>query len=276
MNDTQSIQAAKAKAFRKLHDSDETFVIPNPWDVGSAKMLQSMGFKALATTSAGHAFSMGLCEGFTTNQDVLEHCFLVSEATDVPVSADLEMGFGDSPKEAGETIRLAAPTGIVGASIEDHTGRLTDPIYDFELAVERVAAAVEAARGLDHDFIITARAENYLHDRPFLDDTIKRLVAFEEAGADVLFAPGLPDLDAIKEVCAALKNPVNVVMGLSGKTFTIDELAGAGVKRISVGATFARLAYGAMFDAVKEIQTKGTFEFAEKAPGFGDVEALLK
>lgn len=276
MNELQKIQAAKAKAFRKLHEGDGIFVIPNPWDVGSAKMLQSMGFKALATTSSGHAFSMGVCEGFTTNQDVLEHCYVIAEATDIPLSGDLEMGFGDSPKEAGETIRLAAPTGIVGASIEDHTGRLTDPIYDFELAVERVAAAAEAARGLDHDFILTARAENYLHDRPFLDDTIKRLVAFEEAGADVLFAPGLPDLAAIKEVCSAVSKPVNAIMGLPGKTFSIDELADAGVKRISVGSAFARLAYGAMFEAVKEVQTTGTFEFADRAAGFGDVEALLK
>ncbi|VAV94542.1 Probable carboxyvinyl-carboxyphosphonate phosphorylmutase [hydrothermal vent metagenome] len=269
-------QAEKAKAFRALHEADGIFVIPNPWDVGSAKMLENLGFKALATTSAGHAFSMGVPEGFTTNQDVLEHCFVLSEATGIPVSADLEMGFGDSPKEAAETIRLAAPTGLAGCSIEDHTGRLTDPIYDFELAVERIAAAAEAARGLEHDFILTARAENYLHGRPFLDDTIKRLVAFEEAGADVLYAPGLPDLDAIRQVCSALAKPVNVVMGLPGKTFNITDLADAGVKRISVGSAFARLAYGAMFDAVQEIQQGGTFGFTDRAAGFADIEKLLK
>ena len=269
-------QAEKVKAFRALHDSDGIFVIPNPWDVGSAKMLESLGFKALATTSAGHAFSSGVPEGFTTNQDVLEHCYLLSQATDIPVSADLEMGFGDSPKEAAETIAMVAPTGIAGCSIEDHTGRLSDPIYDFELAVERITAAAEAAGNLEHDFVLTARAENYLHERPLLDDTIKRLVAFEQAGADVLYAPGLPDLEAIREVCNAVGKPVNVVMGLPGKTFSVAELADAGVKRISVGSAFARLAYGAMFEAVKEIQTNGTFDFAGKAPGFGDIEQLLK
>ena len=269
-------QIEKVREFRRLHAADDIFIIPNPWDVGSAKMLESLGFKALATTSAGHAFSMGVPEGFTTNQDVLEHCFLLSEATDVPISADLEMGFGDSPKEVAETIRLVAPTGLAGCSIEDHTGRLSDPIYEFDLAVERIAAAVEAARGLEHDFVFTARAENYLHDRPFLDDTIKRLVAFEEAGADVLYAPGLPDLEAIKEVCNAVSKPVNVVMGLPGKTFTVAELAKAGVKRISVGSAFARLAYGAMFEAVREIQGDGTFGFADRAAGFAEIEGLLK
>jgi len=269
-------QEEKVKAFRQLHAAQGAFVIPNPWDVGSAKMLESLGFKALATTSAGHAFSMGVPEGFTTNQDVLEHCFLLSEATDIPISADLEMGFGDSADEVAETVRLVAPTGLAGCSIEDHTGRLSDPIYDFELAVERIAAASEAARGLDHDFVLTARAENFLHDRPLLDDTIKRLVAFEEAGADVLYAPGLPDLEAIKEVCGALGKPVNVVMGLPGKTFSVAQLAKAGVKRISVGSAFARLAYGAMFEAVAEIQQDGTFGFADRAAGFGDVEKLLK
>lgn len=269
-------QAEKVREFRRLHEADGIFVIPNPWDVGSAKMLESLGFKALATTSAGHAFSMGVPEGFTTNQDVLEHCYLLSEATDIPVSADLEMGFGDSPEDVAETVRLVAPTGLAGCSFEDHTGRLTDPIYDFELAVERIAAAVEAARGLEHDFVLTARAENYLHDRPFLDDTIKRLVAFEEAGADVLYAPGLPDLAAIREVCNAVSKPVNVVMGLPGKTFNISELAEAGVKRVSVGSAFARLAYGAMMDAVREIQNDGSFGFADRAAGFSEIEQLLK
>lgn len=269
-------QAEKAAHFRALHERDAIFVIPNPWDVGSAKMLQGLGFEALATTSSGHAFSSGVPQGFTTNQDVLEHCYLLAEATDIPVSADLEMGFGDSPQEVGETVRLAAPTGIVGCSIEDHTGRLTDPIYDFDLAVERVAAAAEAARGLEHDFMLTARAENYLHDRPFLDDTIKRLVAFEKAGADVLFAPGLPDLEAIGEVCRAVSKPVNAIMGLPGKTFSIEELAQVGVKRISVGSALARLAYGAMFEAVREIKESGTFGFSERAAGFVEIERLLK
>ena len=269
-------QAEKVKAFRALHEAEGAFVIPNPWDVGSAKMLESLGFKALATTSAGQAFSAGVPEGFTTNQDVLEHCYLLSEATDIPVSADLEMGFGDSPKEVAETIRLVAPTGVAGCSIEDHTGRLTEPIYDFEFAVERIAAAVEAARGLEHDFVITARAENYLHDRPFLDDTIKRLQAFEEAGADVLYASGLPDLESIRTVCKAVNKPVNVVMGMPGKTFSVSELAQAGVKRISVGSAFARLAYGAMFEAVQEIQDSGTFTFADRAAGFAEIEKLLK
>lgn len=271
-----SLQAEKAKKFRALHERDKIFVIPNPWDQGSAKMLEGLGFEALATTSAGHAFSAGLPEGFTTNQDVLEHCYLLAEATDIPVSADLEMGFGDSPKEVAETVRLAAPTGIVGCSIEDHTGRLSDPIYDFDLAVERIAAASQAARGLEHDFVLTARAENYLHDRPLLDDTIKRLVAFEGAGADVLYAPGLPDLETIAEVCKCLTKPVNVVMGMPGKTFSLKELERAGVRRVSVGSAFARYAYGAMFEAVREIKEKGTFSFSERAAGFAEIERLLK
>lgn len=266
-------QAARARRFRQLHERDELFVIANPFDVGSAKMLETMGFKALATSSAGHAFSAGLPDGYTTNQDVLEHCYLVSEAVEVPVSADLEMGFGDSPGEVAATIREAAPTGIVGCSIEDHTGRLGEPIYEFSLAVERIAAAVEAARGLPHDFVLTARSENFLHERPNLDDTIKRLVAFEEAGADVLYAPNLPDIAAVREVCQAVTKPVNV---LAASRFDIPQLADAGVRRVSVGSGFARIAYGAMIKAAREVCDDGTLSYVDEAIGFAEIERMLK
>ena len=269
-------QAEKAKKFRKLHEREGAFVMPNPWDAGTAKMLESLGFEALGTTSAGSAFTLGLPDGYSTNQDVLENCYVICEATDVPVSADLEQGFGDSPQDVAETIRQAAPTGIVGGSIEDHTGRLGNPIYDFSLAVERVEAAVEAARALPHDFVLTARCENFLHERANLDDTIKRLQAYEKAGADVLYAPALPDLEAIKAVCRAVEKPVNVLMGLPGYHLSIADLENAGVKRISIGAGFAKVAYTAMFEAVKEIQDKGTFEFNERTVSTTEIEKLLK
>lgn len=267
---------ARGAAFRELHQRDGAFVIPNPWDAGTARILASMGFEALATTSAGLAFSLGLPEGAVAREQVVAHCRAIVGATDLPVSADLEKGFGDDPESVAETIRVAAETGLAGCSIEDHTGRREDPIFAFDHAVERIAAAVDACRTLRHDFVLTARAENLLHGRPDLDDTVRRLQAFEAAGADVLYAPGLDDLDDIRAVCSALRRPVNVLMGLPGATFGIAELADAGVKRISVGSAFSRLALGAVVRAAREITDDGTFTFAKDAIGFATLEDIFK
>lgn len=261
--------------FRALHGRPAAFVIPNPWDVGSARILAALGFEALATTSAGLAFSLGLAEGGVSREDTLAHCRSIVSATPLPVSADLEKGFGDAPEAVAETVRAAAATGLAGCSIEDHTGRRDNPIFDFGLAVERIAAAAEAARALPHDFVLTARCENLLWGRPGLDDVLKRLEAYEKAGADVLYAPGLKDLDAIRAVCRAVSRPVNVVMGLPGATFTVGELEEAGVKRISVGSALARLAYGAFVEAAREMRSKGTFRFSDKAMGFAELEGFF-
>ncbi len=267
---------AKGAAFRELHRRDGAFVIPNPWDVGTARILASMGFDALATTSAGLAFSLGLPEGAIGREQAIDHCRAIVMATELPVSADLEKGFGDDPEAVAETIRAAAETGLAGCSIEDYTGRHEDPIFDFDHATERVAAAVEAARPLPHDFVLTARAENLLHGRLDLDDTVRRLQAFEAAGADVLYAPGLHDLDDIRVVCSALSHPVNVVMGMPGATFGVAELAAAGVKRISVGSAFSRLALGAVIRAAQEIAEHGTFAFSNDAIEFATLEDIFK
>jgi len=267
--------AEKASRFRALHERAGAFIIPNPWDVGTARVLAAMGFEALATTSAGHAFSLGLPEGVLTRDQALQHCRDIVGATGLPVSADLEKGFGDSPESVAETIRAAAGTGLAGCSIEDHTGRRDEPIYPFDLAVERIQAAVEAARGLPRDFVLTARSENFLWQRPDLDDTIRRLQAFEAAGADVLYAPGLRDLEMIRTLCQSAGKPVNVVMGLPGVTFGLAELAAAGVKRVSVGSALSRLAFGAVLRAAREMTEKGTFSFAADAAGFAELEALF-
>ena len=267
--------AEKASRFRALHERAGAFIIPNPWDSGTARVLAAMGFEALATTSAGHAFSLGLPEGVLTRDQALQHCRDIVGATGLPVSADLEKGFGDSPESVAETIRAAAGTGLAGCSIEDHTGRRDEPIYPFDLAVERIQAAVEAARGLPRDFVLTARSENFLWQRPDLDDTIRRLQAFEAAGADVLYAPGLRDLEMIRSVCQSAGKPVNVVMGLPGVTFGLAELAAAGVKRVSVGSALSRLAFGAVLRAAREMTEKGTFSFAADAAGFAELEALF-
>lgn len=261
--------------FRELHNGPGAFVIPNPWDVGSARMLAAMGFSALATTSAGMAFSMGLREGQASRDAVLDHCRDIVGATELPVSADLEYGFGHDPDAAAETIRAAAATGLAGCSLEDHTGDAAKPIYDLNHAVDRIAAAAEAARALPHDFVLTARAEALLWGSTDIDDIIRRLQAFEAAGVDVLYAPGLHDLEVIKTVCTSVTKPVNVVMGLPGKTFTITELSDAGVHRISVGAALARIAYGAFIDAAREIVGQGSFTYSHKAIGFAEIEALL-
>jgi 2-methylisocitrate lyase-like PEP mutase family enzyme len=266
-----SSKTMSSSAFRDLHYRDHAFVMPNPWDIGSARILASMGFEALATTSAGFAFSQGVKDGGVSRDAVLAHCREIVGANPLPVSADLEDGFGARPEEVAETISVAGATGLAGGSIEDYTRSPEDPIYPFEPAVERVAAAVEAARRLDGDFILTARAENFLYDRPDLDDTIRRLQAYEKAGADVLYAPGLKDLDEIREVCAALSKPVNVVMGLSGPSFSVAELSEAGVKRISLGSSLARQAYGELLRAANEVRGDGSFTFGERAPGSNEI-----
>jgi 2-methylisocitrate lyase-like PEP mutase family enzyme len=255
----------KYEAFRALHERPGAFVIPNPWNAGTARILTALGFEALATTSAGYAFSAGRLDSTAvlTRDEILENAKTIAEATPLPVSADLQDGFGRSPELCAATIRLASDIGLAGGSIEDATGDPNDPIYDFQLAVERVAAAATAAH--DCRFILTARAENFLDGRPNLDDTIRRLRSFGEAGADVLYAPGLPSLEAIREVCAAVSKPVNVLMGLKGATYSVEELAAVGVKRISVGGALARAALGAFVRAAREVKERGTFTFAADA-----------
>lgn len=270
-------QHEKAVAFRRLHERPGAFVIPNPWDAGTARLLTSFGFEALATTSAGLAFALGRRDGedAVTREEVLANARAIVDATSLPVSADLESGYGATPEAVGETIRLAAEVGLVGGSIEDTTGDPARPIYEFDAAVERVAAAVEAARALPFPFTLTARAENFLFGRPDLDDTIRRLQAFEAAGADVLYAPGLRDLDAIRTVCASVSKPVNVVMGLSGPSFSVAELAEAGVKRISVGSALTRAAFGAVARAAREMREHGTFAFGAEGIPFAELTRLM-
>ncbi|RVD73942.1 oxaloacetate decarboxylase [Mesorhizobium sp. M4A.F.Ca.ET.029.04.2.1] len=260
----------KGKTFRDLHAS--TFVMPNPWDIGTTKLLASFGFKALATTSAGFAFSRGLSDGAVTFDAMIHHCREVTAATALPVSADLERGKGDSPEQAAETIFAAEAAGLAGCSIEDHTGDREKPIYDFSHAVERVAAAVEAARALKHDFVFTARAENFLWGRSDIDDTIKRLQAFEQAGADVLYAPGLSDVETVRIVCSSVTKPVNV---MARPGFAVADLAQAGVKRISLGPWLTNFAFGMLETAAREIQQDGTFGFTRAAMPFGKLQALF-
>ncbi|MGB7461434.1 MAG: isocitrate lyase/phosphoenolpyruvate mutase family protein [Candidatus Acidiferrum sp.] len=269
-------QSEKATKFRKLHEGPGTFLIPNPWDGGTARMLTALGFEALATTSAGLAFSLGRRdgEGLVTREEVLAHIREIVGASDLPVSADLENGFGDAPEKAAETIRLGAAAGLVGGSIEDATGDERRPIYDHGHAVERVKAAVEAARTLPFPFTLTARAENFLHGRTDLDDTMRRLQAFAEAGADVVYAPGLPNLEAIRSVCAAVApRPVNALVGAAGRS--VAELAQAGVRRISTGSALHRAAMGGFWTAAKEMKEKGTFGFLEKAVPFAELSSFM-
>lgn len=259
-------QQTRFERLKALHFGDRAFVIPNPWDAGSARLLASLGFEALATTSAGYAFSKGRRDSTLGRGDILANAAEIVGATDLPVSADLEDGFGAAPETCAETIRMACEVGLVGGSIEDATGDPAAPIHDIALAAERVHAAAEAARDLP--FVLTARAENFLWGRPDLDDTIRRLQAFSEAGADVLYAPVLPDIEAIRAVCGAVDRPVNVVMGLSGPTYSVAELTAAGVRRISVGGSFARAALGGLMRAAEEVRTAGTFTYAADAiPG---------
>ncbi|WP_164658981.1 oxaloacetate decarboxylase [Tropicibacter sp. Alg240-R139] len=258
----------KFQTFRTLHDGPGAFVVANAWDGGTSRLLTAIGFPALATTSAGYAFSRGRVDGVCglSRAEVLDNAREIVEATDLPVTADLEDGFGSSPEACAETIRQSAKIGLVGGSIEDATGDANAPIFEFEQAVDRVRAAAEASKGLP--FLLTARAENHLWDRTDLDDTVRRLQAFAQAGADVLYAPGLSDLDAIRTVCNEVDRPVNVVMGLRPPTFTIQELAAVGVRRVSVGGSFARAALGAINRAGREVIENGTFSYADSAlPG---------
>lgn len=269
-------QAERALFFRTLHGRDSAFIIPNPWDVGTARLLARLGFEALATTSAGYAFSLGRRDNTVGRDEMMAHVQAVAAATNLPVSADLENGFGDDPETVAETIRRAAASGAVGGSIEDATGRPDDPIYEHELAVERVRAAAEAARSVPFPFTLTGRAENYLVGRPDLDDAIKRLQAYQEAGADVLYAPGLTNKDDIASVVRAVDRPVNVVMGLQGSQLSLEALSEIGVKRVSVGSALSRAALGAFLRAAREMQERGTFTFANDAVSYRDISAMFE
>jgi 2-methylisocitrate lyase-like PEP mutase family enzyme len=271
-------QAAKGERFQALHARPGAFVIPNPWDAGTARILEKLGFEALTTTSAGLAFVLGRRDGAgeVTRDETLANAKAIADATGLPVAADLENGFGHTPEAAAETIRLAGEAaGLVGGSIEDATGDPQRPIYDFQHAVERVAAAAAAARALPFPFVLVGRAENFLHGRPDLDDTIRRLQAFEAAGADALFAPGLTRAEDIRSVCASVRKPVNVVMGLKSASFSVAELAALGVRRISVGSALSRAALGAFVRAAREIQEHGTFRFAEDALPYAEANDLV-
>lgn len=258
-------KSKKFESFKGLHERNQAFVIPNPWDAGSAKILTSLGFEALATTSAGYAFSKGKRDSFASlsREEILENAAEIVNATNLPVSADLEDGFGSSPEMCGKTVEMASEIGLVGGSIEDATGDPDDPIFDMGLAIERIEAASEAAR--KHSFLLTARAENFLWGIIDLDDTIRRLQRFSEAGADVLYAPGLSRIEDIAKVCSAVDKPVNVVMGLTGSQLTVPQLSSAGVRRISVGGSFARTALGALISAANEVKNMGTFTYSASA-----------
>lgn len=268
-------QAEKARIFRALHERTEAFIIPNPWDAGTAKLLAHLGFEALATTSMGYAFSLGQRDGTLNREQALAGASAIVSATDLPVSADLENGFGDAPEDAAETIRMAAATGLVGASIEDATGRPDNPIYGFGESVERVRAAVEVARMLPFPFTLTARAENYLHGRPDLADTIRRLQAYQEAGADVLYAPGLTTREDIAAVASSVERPINVVMGLQGVQLSLAELSAIGVRRVSVGSSLNRTALGAFLRAAREMRESGSFTFAKDAASARELSAIF-
>ena len=269
-------QATKALTFAALHVREGAFIIPNPWDIGTARLLAAMGFEALATTSAGYAFSAGRPDNVVTRDETIAHVAVIASATDLPVSADLENGFGDDPVSAAETIRLAASAGAVGGSIEDASGRTNGKPYDIGLAADRIHAAAEAAHALPFRFQLTARAENFLVGRPDLPDTIKRLQAYQEAGADVLYAPGLQSADDIAAVVRAVDRPVNVVMGLAGAQLSLATLSAVGVKRVSIGSALARAAFGAVLRAGTEMRERGTFEFARDAVSYADINRMLE
>jgi 2-methylisocitrate lyase-like PEP mutase family enzyme len=269
-------QNEKAVRFRALHEGQGAFVIPNPWDVGSARILAGLGFQALATSSAASASALGRRDGDLTREEALAHARLIVNATDLPVSADLEKGFGDEPEVVAETIRLAAEAGLVGCTIEDATRDQDRPLYDFGLAVERIASAAQAAHALPFPFVLTARAHGLLYANPNLDETISRLRAFERAGADVLFAPGLPDLAAVRAICAAVSKPVNFMVGIKEKSFPLSELAAAGVKRISLATSLYRAAMTAFLDAANEVRNKGEFSFLDRCVTTPELNKLMR
>lgn len=266
-------QAERAQVFQALHRRPGSFVIANVWDAGSARIMAGLGFEALATSSGASANVLGRMDGNVTRDEAIAQIRIIVEGTDLPLSGDLEKGFGDTPDDAAKTIRLAAEAGLVGGSIEDASGNRERPIYDATLAAERVAAAVQAARALPYPFTLTARCENFLRGNPDLDDTIRRLQAYEKAGADVLFAPLLPDLAAVKTVCESLSKPVNFMVGVPGKSFSRAELEAAGVKRISLATSLHRAAMSGLISAAQEIQQHGTFRFVD---GLLDINKFMR
>lgn len=272
----QSSQFERAKKFREMHFRDEAFILPNPWDVGSALLLAHLGFEALATTSAGHAFALGLPDNTVPRELVMEHVASLAAATPLPLSCDLGNGFGDDPVSAAEAIALVAEAGAVGGSIEDATGRADEPIYPIEQAAERVFAAAEASRSLKFPFMLTARAENYLNGRPDLRDTIRRLQAFQEAGADVLYAPGIVSENDIRSVVSSLDRPVNVLIGLPGLTLDRKGLSLLGARRLSTGSALARASIGALLRAAGELKDEGSFGFIAEASRSANIATLLK
>lgn len=269
-------QSDKARRFRALHERDHAFIIPNPWDTGTARLLAGLGFEALATTSAGYSFSMGQPDNTVGRDVMIAHVAAIASATDLPVSADLENGYGDNAEAVAATIRRAAAAGAVGGSIEDATGHSADPLYEIPRAAERIAAAAEVVRGLDIPFTLTARAENYLVGRPDLNDTIARLQAYQAAGADVLYAPGLTNPDDIAAVVRSVDRPINVLAGLGSTTLSLADLSAMGVRRVSVGSLLSRVALGAFVRAAAEMGGPGTFSFAAEAARYRDLHEMFE
>ncbi len=269
-------QAEKGLAFRALHERNRAFIIPNPWDVGTARLLTHLGFEALATTSAGYAFSVGRRDNTIGRDEMMAHVSAIASATNLPVSADLENGYGDAPEIVAHAIKLAADAGLAGGSIEDLSGRAASAVYELEHAADRIRAAADVVRNLPFRFTLTARAENYLVGRPDLKDTIARLQAYQEAGADVLYAPGLKTKDDIAAVVRSVDRPVNVIMGLQGVQMSLAELSALGVKRVSVGSALSRAALGAFLRAAREMREHGTFNFAEDAVSYQDINATFE
>lgn len=267
-------QHEKASRFQALHEGP-TFVIPNPWDIASAKILAGLGFQALATSSAASAVAIGRSDGELTREQAIAHAKMIVDATGVPVSADLENGFGDAPEAVAETVRRAAEAGLVGCTIEDSTHNPESPLYDFTLSVERIAAGAEAAKALPFPFQFTARAHNLLYGGK-LDDTIARLQAYEKAGATVLFAPGLPDIATVRQVCAAIRKPFNFMAGIKGKSFQVSALAEAGVRRISLATSLYRAAMTGFINAANEVKAAGTFHFLDRSVATGDICKLMQ
>ena len=268
-------QSEKVQTFRALHAAPGSFVIANAWDAGSARVLTALGFAALASSSGAQANVLGRRDGMVTRDEAMAHCRAIVQATDLPVSADLEKGFGDTPDAAAETIRQAAGIGLAGGSIEDASGDKDRPLFDLALARERIAAAVEAARAAPNGFVLTARTENFLRGNSNLDDTIKRLQAFEQAGADVLMAPGLPDLAAVRAVCSAVSKPVNFMAGIKGKSFSVAELTEAGVKRISLATSLYRAAMTGLLTAAREVMEQGTFGYLDSTVATPEFNAFM-
>src|ERR1700674_469083 len=268
-------QSDKAGCFHALHQGDGAFVIPNPWDAGSARILAGLGFQALATSSGAQAGVLGRRDGKVTRDEALAHARAIVDAVDLPVSADLEKGFGDTPEAAAETIRLAGGVGLVGGSIEDASGDRDNPLYDIDHATARIVAAVSAAGALPFPFTLTARTESFLRGNPNLDDVIKRLQAFERAGADVLMAPGLPDLAAVRAVCAALSRPFNFMAGIKGKSFTVAELEAAGGKRSRLATSLYRAAMSGLVNAAREVKDQGTFGYVDETMATPELNSYM-